>query len=122
MGLDRPSAPAATLAVLSVAQFLVALDYSIIYIALPSIAGDLQLEPALVQWVVSAYAVLFAGFLVVGGRLSDRVGASRLFVVAIVIFGLASAAGGAAGDGTVLWLPAAHRGSARLCCSPPSSV
>ncbi len=102
MGLGRPSAPAATLAVLSVAQFLVALDYSIIYIALPSIAGDLRLEPALVQWVVSAYAVLFAGFLVVGGRLSDRVGASRLFVVAIVIFGLASAAGGAAGDGTVL--------------------
>ncbi|MGH3376225.1 MAG: MFS transporter, partial [Actinoallomurus sp.] len=65
----------ATLAVLSVAQFLIALDYSIIYIALPSIAGDLALDPELAQWVVSAYAVLFAGFLVVGGRLSDRVGA-----------------------------------------------
>ncbi|MFG1680263.1 MFS transporter [Nonomuraea sp. NPDC049269] len=92
----------ATLAVLSVAQFLIALDYSIIYIALPSIATDLRLEPALAQWIVSAYAVLFAGFLVVGGRLSDRVGAKRLFVVSIVLFGVASAVGGAAGDGTLL--------------------
>ncbi|HUR09653.1 MAG TPA: MFS transporter [Nonomuraea sp.] len=92
----------ATLAVLSVAQFLIALDYSIIYIALPSIAADLRLEPALAQWIVSAYAVLFAGFLVVGGRLSDRVGAKRLFVVSIVLFGAASAVGGAAGDGTLL--------------------
>ncbi|MFF4183317.1 MFS transporter [Streptomyces sp. NPDC001691] len=98
----RPSAPAATLAVLSVAQFLIALDYSIIYIALPSIADDLGLAPSLAQWVVSAYAVLFAGFLVVGGRLADRVGAKRLFVVAIVAFGAASAVGGAAQDGTVL--------------------
>lgn len=92
----------ATLAVLSMAQFLIALDYSIIYIALPSVAADLHLEPALAQWVVSAYAVLFAGFLVVGGRLTDRVGAKRLFIVAIVAFGVASAIGGAAGDGAVL--------------------
>ena len=52
--------------------------------------------------VVSAYAVLFAGFLVVGGRLADRVGAKRLFVVAVVFFGAASAVGGAAADGDVL--------------------
>src|SRR4051812_9634647 len=92
----------ATLAVLSVAQFLIALDYSIIYIALPSIAADLRLGSALAQWVVSAYAVLFAGFLVVGGRLSDRVGPARLFIGAIITFGVASAVGGAARDGTVL--------------------
>lgn len=102
MTIRRSSAPAAVLAVLSVAQFLIALDYSIIYIALPSIAGDLHIEPALAQWIVSAYAVLFAGFLVVGGRLSDRIGAKRLFIAAIVAFGVASAVGGAAGDGTVL--------------------
>jgi MFS family permease len=92
----------ATLTVLSVAQFLIALDYSIIYIALPSIAGDLGMDAALAQWVVSAYAVLFAGFLVVGGRLTDRIGAARLFIVAIITFGIASAVGGAAEDGTVL--------------------
>ncbi|HEY7593734.1 MAG TPA: MFS transporter [Actinophytocola sp.] len=91
-----------TLAVLSVAQFLIALDYSIIYIALPSVAADLRLEPSLAQWIISAYAVLFAGFLVVGGRLTDRVGAKRLFVVAVVFFGAASAVGGLAGDGAVL--------------------
>ena len=94
--------PPATLAVLSVAQFLIALDYSIVYVALPSIAGDLRFEQTLAQWVVSAYAVFFAGFLVVGGRLSDRVGAKRLFIVAITVFGVASAVGGAADDGTAL--------------------
>jgi MFS family permease len=92
----------ATLAVLSVAQFLIALDYSIIYVALPSIAGDLRLAATLTQWVISAYAVFFAGFLVVGGRLADRVGAKRLFVVAVITFGVASAIGGAANGGTAL--------------------
>jgi MFS family permease len=91
-----------TLAVLSVAQFLIALDYSIIYIALPSVAADLGLAPSLAQWIISAYAVLFAGFLVVGGRLTDRIGAKRLFVAAIVFFGVASAVGGAAAGGGVL--------------------
>ncbi|GLY74298.1 MFS transporter [Actinoallomurus iriomotensis] len=105
--VTAPAAPVtvrrpATLAVLSVAQFLIALDYSIIYIALPSIAADLGLDSALAQWVVSAYAVLFAGFLVVGGRLTDRVGPARLFIGAIVAFGIASAVGGAAEDGAVL--------------------
>ena len=91
-----------TLTVLSVAQFLIALDYSIIYVALPSVAADLRLAPGPAQWVVSAYAVLFAGFLVVGGRLTDQVGAKRMFVGAVLFFGLASAAGGVAADGTVL--------------------
>lgn len=63
------------LAVVSLAQFLIALDYSIVYLALPSMARGLDLTPALAPWVVSAYAVLFAGFLVVGGRLTDRFGA-----------------------------------------------
>lgn len=92
----------AALAVLSVAQFLVALDYSVIYVALPSIARELRLDPAVAQWVVSAYAVLFAGFLLVGGRLADRVGAGRLFVAAMALFGLTSAVGGLAPNGAVL--------------------
>jgi MFS family permease len=88
--------------VLSVAQFLIALDYSIIYVALPSVARDLRLEPAVAQWVISAYAVLFAGFLMVGGRLADRVGARSLFIVAIMVFGAAGAVGGAAANATML--------------------
>jgi EmrB/QacA subfamily drug resistance transporter len=90
------------LAVLSAAQFLIALDYSIIYIALPSIVRDLRLDPATAQWVISAYAVLFAGFLMVGGRLADRLGAKPLFIVAILLFGVASAIGGAAPSGPTL--------------------
>ena len=107
-----------TLAVLSVAQFLIALDYSIIYIALPSVAADLALEPALAQWVISAYAVLFAGFLVAGGRLTDRVGAKRLFVGAVVFFGLASAVGGAATDGSVLLAARAAQGLGAALLQP----
>lgn len=87
---------------LCLAQFVVALDYSIIYVALPSIGDDLDLGPGLLQWVVSAYAVLFAGLLLVGGRVADRFGAKRVFVVAFAVFGLASALGGVASDGTAL--------------------
>jgi MFS family permease len=102
MHLRRTPATGSVLAVLSVAQFLIALDYSIIYVALPSVAAELHLEPSLAQWVVTSYGVLFAGFLVVGGRLSDRLGAKRLFITAIVLFGVASGVGGAAGTGGVL--------------------
>lgn len=112
----RPSL--AVLAVLSAAQFLIALDYSIIYIALPSVAADLHLAPSLAQWVVSAYAVLFAGFLLVGGRLTDRVGAKRLFVGAVVFFGAASAIGGAAANGTVLLAARAAQGLGAALLQP----
>src|SRR6201999_1728126 len=90
------------LVVLALAQFLIALDYSIVYLALPSMARGLALTPALAPWVVSAYAVLFAGFLVLGGRLADRFGPRPMFVLAIALFGVASGAGAAAGDGAVL--------------------
>jgi MFS family permease len=104
-----------TLAVLSVAQFLIALDYSIVYVALPSIAADLHLTASLAPWVVSAYAVLFAGFLVVGGRLVDRLGARRLFVLAVLAFG---AAGGAAGSGAVLLTARGAQGLAAALLQP----
>lgn len=91
-----------TLVLLSLAQFLVALDYSITYVALPSIGRDLDLSPAAAQWVISAYAVLFAGFLMVGGRLADRYGPRTVFLLAMAGFGLFSAAGGLAADPAVL--------------------
>ena len=107
-----------TLAVLSLAQFLVALDYSIIYVALPSIGHDLGLQPALAQWVISAYAVLFAGFLMVGGRLADRYGPRRLFVVAVVGFGVTSAIGGLAADGPILLAARGAQGLAAALLQP----
>jgi MFS family permease len=106
------------LAVLSVAQFLIALDYSVIYVALPSVARDLRLDPAVAQWVISAYALLFAGFLMVGGRLADRLGAKHLFIVAIGLFGITSGIGGAAGGGTVLLAARGAQGFAAALLQP----
>ncbi|KAA8998853.1 MFS transporter [Affinibrenneria salicis] len=83
-----------TLLVLSLAQFVIALDYSIIYVALPEIAGALQLADAHAQWIVSAYGVIFAGFLLAGGRLCDAVGAKNMFIIAMALFSLASLLGG----------------------------
>lgn len=108
----------ATLALLSVAQFLIALDYSIVYVALPSIATELGLEPATAQWIVSAYAVPFAGFLVLGGRLADRIGPKRLFILAIIAFGLASAIGGVAENGAVLLAARGTQGLAAALLQP----
>lgn len=106
------------LAVLCLAQFVVALDYSIIYVALPSIGTALDLGPGLLQWVVSAYAVLFAGLLLVGGRVADRFGAKRIFIIAIAVFGLASALGGVAGDGTALLAARGLQGLAAAFLQP----
>ncbi|MFB9187047.1 MFS transporter [Dactylosporangium sucinum] len=106
------------LVVLALAQFLLALDYSIVYVALPGIADDLGLDLGTAQWVVSAYAVPFAGFLLVGGRLADRVGAARLFVAATALFGVASVAGGLAGDGAVLLAARGAQGVAAALLQP----
>ncbi|WP_426505078.1 MFS transporter [Dactylosporangium sp. McL0621] len=106
------------LAVLSAAQFLLALDFSIVYVALPAIARDLGLSLAAAQWVVSAYAVPFAGFLLLGGRLSDRWGAGRLFLAATLLFGLASLAGGLASSGPALLAARAVQGLAAALLQP----
>jgi MFS family permease len=106
------------LLLLSLAQFLLALDYSIVYVALPAMSSDLHLDLPAAQWVVSAYAVPFAGFLLVGGRLADRVGAGRLFVVATVAFGVASVGGGLASSGGVLLAARFAQGLAAALLQP----
>jgi EmrB/QacA subfamily drug resistance transporter len=84
------------LVVCCVAQFMVILDLSIVNVALPSIQSSLNFSSANLQWVVDAYAITFAGFLMLGGRAADRLGQRRVFVAALILFGLASLAGGAA--------------------------
>jgi EmrB/QacA subfamily drug resistance transporter len=91
-GFTRRAAVALT--ALSVAQFLIALDYSIIYVALPEIGAGLRLPGGRLQWVVSGYALFFASFLVVGGRAADLAGPRRLFLGALCLFGAGSFAGG----------------------------
>jgi EmrB/QacA subfamily drug resistance transporter len=88
--------PGLILAVCCVAQFMVILDLSIVNVALPSIQSSLNFSSADLQWVVDAYAITFAGFLMLGGRAADRLGQRRVFVSALILFSLASLAGGAA--------------------------
>jgi EmrB/QacA subfamily drug resistance transporter len=84
------------LAVCCVAQLMVILDLSIVNVALPSIQFSLNFTSAELQWVVDAYAIAFAGFLMLGGRVADRWGQQRTFVAALALFSLASLGGGAA--------------------------
>src|SRR5689334_14969923 len=82
------------LAVIVAAQFMVVLDIAIVNVALPSIRDDLDFAPENLQWVVSAYAILFGGALLLGGRLADIFGRRRLFVIGLAIFSGASLLGG----------------------------
>ncbi len=99
---DRASASAWLLAVCCVAQFMVILDLSIVNVALPSIQSSLGFSSPDLQWVVDAYAITFAGFLMFGGRAADHFGQRRTFVAALVLFALTSLAGGAAPSQGVL--------------------
>jgi EmrB/QacA subfamily drug resistance transporter len=90
------------LAVCCVAQFMVILDLSIVNVALPSIQSSLGFSSPDLQWVVDAYAITFAGFLMLGGRAADHFGQRRTFAAALVLFATASLAGGAAPSQGVL--------------------
>ena len=100
------------LAVCCVAQFMVILDLSIVNVALPSIQTALNFSSPELQWVVDAYAITFAGFLMLGGRAADRLGHRRVFVTSLLLFALASLAGGLAPDREVLIVARAIQGLA----------
>jgi EmrB/QacA subfamily drug resistance transporter len=92
-----------TLVLCCTAQFMVILDVSIVNVALPSIHRDLHFAPNDLQWVVSAYTLAFAGFLLLGGRAADVLGRRPVFVAGLLLFGLASLAGGlASGQGMLI--------------------
>ncbi|MDX6411121.1 MAG: hypothetical protein QOE91_637, partial [Gaiellaceae bacterium] len=78
------------LVVIVAAQFMVILDIAIVNVALPSIKSDLHFPEASLQWVISAYAILFGGFLLLGGRLADMLGRRRLFMTGLTLFTLSS--------------------------------
>jgi EmrB/QacA subfamily drug resistance transporter len=78
------------LALLCVVQFMVVLDIAIVNVALPSIQVDLGFSEQNLQWVISAYALFFGGFLLLGGRAADLLGRRRIFLAGIVLFTAAS--------------------------------
>ena len=90
------------LALLATTQFVLILDIAIVTVALPSIGTDLDFATADLSWVINAYALLFGGFLLLGGRMADLVGRRRMFITGLVLFTAASLAGALAQS--ALWL------------------
>jgi len=94
------------LGLLATAQFVVVLDASIVNVALPSIGRALHFSQDTLSWVVNAYVLTFGGFLLLGGRMADLLGRRRVFIAGLIVFALASLAGGLAQSEA--WLIAAR--------------
>src|SRR3984893_4529173 len=84
------------LALLATAQFVVVLDAAIVNVALPSIGRGLHFSQNSLSWVVNAYVLTFGGFLLLGGRVADLIGRRAVFIAGLIVFALASLAGGLA--------------------------
>src|SRR6266545_1385247 len=106
------------LALLSAVQFMVVLDIAIVNVALPSIKVDLGFSQENLQWVISAYALVFGGFLLLGGRAADLLGRRRIFLVGIVVFTAASFLAGLAWSETSLIAARALQGLGAAIISP----
>jgi EmrB/QacA subfamily drug resistance transporter len=116
----QPRHLTATLILSCLAQFMVILDVSVVNVALPAIRGGLHFTEVDLQWVVNAYTVTFAGFLLLGGRAADLLGRRRVFVSGLLLFGLASLAGGIANDQTLLIAARAVQGLGGAIIAPAS--
>ncbi|MGW4500534.1 MFS transporter [Micromonospora sp. NPDC004336] len=102
--------PALALALLAFAQLIISLDYNIVYVALPEIGAQLGFSAQTLQWVVSAYAVAFGGFLLLGGRAVDLFGPRPVFVLGLALYAASSLAGGLATTPVLLVLARAVQG------------
>lgn len=107
-----------TLAVLAAAQFMVVLDVTIVNVALPDIQADLGFSPDGLQWVISAYVLLFGGFLLLGGRAGDLIGRRRVFLAGLALFSASSAVAAFAGSEGVLVAARAAQGLGGALLSP----
>ncbi len=87
---DHGVNPWLVLVLVCLAQFMVVLDATIVNVALPSIQADLDMSESGLQWVVNAYALMFGGFLLLGGRAGDLIGRKRVFLAGLVLFTTAS--------------------------------
>jgi EmrB/QacA subfamily drug resistance transporter len=110
----------ATLILACLAQFMVILDVSVVNVALPSMKHALDFTEDGLQWVVNAYTVTFAGFLLLGGRAADLLGRRKVFVVGLLLFTFASLAGGLADSRTVLIVARLVQGLGGAVVAPAS--
>ena len=111
-------APWTVLVLLAVAQFMVILDVTVVNVALPSIGRALDFSPGDLQWVVTAYVLLTAGLLVLGGRAADALGRRRIFLAGLAVFTGASLASGLAGSPALLVAARAAQGVGAALMSP----
>ena len=110
--------PWVVLVLICVAQFMVILDATIVNVALPSIQTDLGLSEPNLQWIVNAYALVFGGFLLLGGRAGDLLGRKRLFLIGLVIFTTASFLAGVSVNSGMLIASRAVQGLGAALISP----
>ncbi|MGH2971246.1 MAG: MFS transporter [Gaiellaceae bacterium] len=106
------------LALVCVAFFMTVLDVSIVNVALPSIGRSLNFSQTGLQWVITAYAITFGGFLLLGGRAGDILGRKRMFLAGLVLFSAASLVCGLAGSTGVLVAARAVQGLGAAVVSP----
>jgi EmrB/QacA subfamily drug resistance transporter len=118
MSLPEPIRRNLLLLVVCLAQLMVILDVSIVNVALPSIHDDLDYTTTGLQWVVNAYTLTFAGFLLLGGRAADLLGRRRVFVAGTAIFTLASVLCAVAGSQVTLDAARAVQGFGAAVISP----
>lgn len=107
------------LACISVAQLMVALDATVINIALPSAQRALGISDPQRQWFVTAYTLAFGGLVILGGRVADTIGRRRAFLIGLAGFAVASAAGGAAPTFAALLGARAVQGACAALLAPP---
>lgn len=91
---QAPPRPGLTLAAVAVVQFMVSLDLSVVNVGLPQIADGLGFSAVNLTWVIHAYALTFGGLLLLGGKAADRYGRRRVLLLGLLLFGVASLAGG----------------------------
>ncbi|HEY8647672.1 MAG TPA: MFS transporter [Gaiellaceae bacterium] len=106
------------LVLVCIAQFMVILDATIVNVALPSIQHGLHFSATSLQWIVNAYALVFGGFLLLGGRASDIFGRQRLFIAGVIVFTVASLISGIATSAGVLIAGRALQGLGAALVSP----
>ena len=106
------------LALLATVQFMVVLDIAIVNVALPSIQTDLGFSQENLQWVISAYALFFGGFLLLGGRAADLIGRRRLFIIGTIVFSASSLLSGFAWSDESLIIARAIQGLGAAIITP----
>ncbi len=120
--LDRPAVERIherlALAVLLTASFTLAVDFSILNVALPAIGADVGLSLSGLQWITTAFALCAAGFTLLFGRIADLFGRRRIFLTGIAVLGISSLAGGLAGTPEVLLAARVAQGLATAAVTP----